>query len=108
PQVDQPLVTRKLSPDPEGVVAQPSAHDVLTRGPRQVELDVREELAFAPVGESTDARRDPGELGDEGIAHPDGRGEMPDQGLEKELSCTPGRSLHDRAEGNDLVGDEGA
>ena len=79
PQVDQPLVERKLLLDAERVVAEPSAHNILARGPGQVEFFVLAKLAFAPVCESPDARRNPGEFGDECVAHPDGRCEVTDQ-----------------------------
>ena len=84
-------------------MAQPPAHDVLAGGAGQVELDVVADLPLAPVGEGADPRRHAGELGDEGVAHPDRRGQVPDQRLEEDLARAPGRPLDDRPQGGDLV-----
>ena len=85
------------------MVAEPPAHHVLAGGPGQVELDVLADLPLAPVGEGPDPRRDAGELGDEGIAHPDRRGQVPDERLEEDLARAPRRPLDDRPQGSDLV-----
>ena len=103
PEVDQPPVLGEPLLDPQGMVAEPPAHHVLARGPGQVEFDVRQDLALAPVGEGVDARRDPGELGDEGVADPDRGGEVLDEGLEEEVARAPGRPLDDRTQGGDFV-----
>ena len=103
PQLDQSLVLRKLPSDPEGMVAEPPAHHVLAGRPGEIEFDVREDLAPAPVREGPDASRDTGELGDERETHPDRRREVPDERLEKDLARTPGRPLDDRPQGGDLV-----
>ena len=103
PQVNQRLVSRELSLNPEGVVAQPATHNVLAWGARQVVLDVGARLSFAPVGESADASCDPGEFGDEGVAHADRGGKVPHQGLEKDLARASSRSFDNRSQRNDLV-----
>ena len=89
--------------DFHGVVAQAPAHHVLTWSPRQVVLQSWEDRALSPVGEGVHTCRDACELGDEGIAHPDGHGEVPYQRFKERLARASSRAFDNRSEGNDLI-----
>ena len=100
PPCDQRLIARESFLDPAGMMAQSPADDVLAGGPGQVELDVLASSSLSPVGEGPDPSPFAGKLGDEGILHPDRRGQVPDERLEEVLARAPRRPLDDRAEGS--------
>ena len=103
PQVDQSPVLRKLPLDPQGMVAEPPANHVLAGRPCEIEFDVREDLAPAPVREGPDVSRGPGELGDERETDTDRRREVLDERLEEDLARAPRRPLDDGPQCGDLV-----
>ena len=97
------LVVRKLVLDPQGMVAQAAAHDILARRSGQVKLDVFAELALAPVGERSHPLVAAGKLGDESVANADRSGKVPYQRLEEYFTRVSGSPLDNRSQGRDLL-----
>src|SRR5262245_37398067 len=103
PHFHRVLVVGKLLAYSAGVVAEPAAHDFLTRGAGQIKLDVVTNPIPCPEGEGAGLELVLDELGDEGVVHVEGRGEMADQGLEELLAGAAGSPFDDRAEGGDVI-----
>ena len=87
--LDAPLHDRPVVGEPVAnagrVVTQVAAHHVLAGGADHVPLDVVGDPVPAPERQAARPRA-AGELGHEGVARPDGRRQVPDEGLKKLLS----------------------
>src|SRR5262249_4357481 len=84
-------------------MTQSAAHDILTRGPGELILDVLVNPIARPVSEGADARRDVSELGDKGVMHVNGRGQMADQRLEEFLTRAAGGPFDQGTEGAEVI-----
>ena len=93
----------KLLVDAKRVMTKASADHILARCSDEVVLDVWEDLAVAPVGKGSNARRDAGEFGDERMIHPDRGCEMSHEGLEEVRPRAARGSLDNRPQRDNLV-----